>query len=62
MGISNKRKQIFQQDPIETGKIVNDKVAQAKAEIDTETVTQLEQAASSSIEELLNTEVTIGPC
>ena len=25
VGISNKRKQIFQQDPIETGKIVNDK-------------------------------------
>jgi len=60
VGISNKRKQIFQQDPIETGKIVNDKVLLAKAEISSETAAQLEQAASSSIEELLNTEVMIG--
>jgi len=60
VGISNKRKQIFQQDPIETGKIVNDKVSLAKAEISSETAAQLEQAASSSIEELLNTEVMIG--
>ena len=60
VGISNKRKQIFQQDPIETGKIVNDKVLLAKAEISSETASQLDQAASSSIEELLNTEVMIG--
>lgn len=60
VGISNKRKQIFQQDPIETSKIVNDKVLLAKAEISSETVAQLNQAASSSIEELLNTEVMIG--
>ena len=60
VGISNKRKQIFQQDPIETGKIVNDKVLLAKAEISSETAAQLDQAASSSIEELLNTEVMIG--
>jgi len=60
VGISNKRKQIFQQDPIVTGKIVNDKVLLAKAEISSETAAQLEQAASSSIEELLNTEVMIG--
>ena len=61
MGISNKRKQIFQQDPIETGKIVNDKIQLASAEISAETASQLQQAGSSSIEELLNTEVTIGP-
>ena len=60
VGISNKRKQIFQQDPVETGKIVNDKVLLAKAEISSETASQLDQAASSSIEELLNTEVMIG--
>ena len=60
VGISNKRKQIFQRDPIETGKIVNDKVLLASAEISAETVSQLQSSASSSIEELLNTEVMIG--
>lgn len=60
VGISNKRKQIFQQDPIETGKIVNDKVLLAKAEISSETAAQLQSSASSSIEELLNTEVMTG--
>ena len=60
VGISNKRKQIFQQDPIETGKIVNDKVVLASAEISAETVAQLEQTTSSSIEELLNTQIMIG--
>ena len=60
VGISNKRKQIFQQDPIETGKIVNDKVLLAKAEISSETAAQLQFSASSSIEELLNTEVMTG--
>ena len=60
VSISNKRKQIFQSDPVETGKIVNDKVVLASAEINAETVAQLEQTTSSSIEELLNTEVMTG--
>jgi len=60
VGISNNLKRTFQQDPVETGKIVDDKVLLAKAEISSETASQLDQAASSSIEELLNTEVMIG--
>ena len=52
-GISNKRKKIFSQDPIETGKIVDEKVIQAKMEIDSEIKSQLEQTEQSTIEEIL---------
>ena len=55
--MSNNRKQTFQQDPVETKKIIDETVVAASDEITTETVSQLEEAVCSSIEELLNTEV-----
>ena len=60
-GISNKRKQSFQQDPIETGKIVNEKVASAKLEIDKEIKSQLEQSEQLAISDFVNVEVTLEP-
>jgi len=60
-GISNKRKQVFQQDPLETNKIVNEKIAQAKTEIDKEIKTQLESAEGLTISDLVSVEVTIEP-
>jgi hypothetical protein len=63
-GISNNRKKTFQQDPVGTGKIVNDKINQTKEEIDKEIKKQLEQPEGSTVEELLSTaadlEVDIG--
>ena len=58
-GISNKRKQIFQQDPLETNKIVYEKIALAKTEIDKEIKTQLESAEGLTISDLVSVEVTI---
>ena len=56
VGISNKRKQTFQQDPVETKKIVDEKVAAASAEVNKETVTQLEAKGDETIEKLLTVE------
>jgi hypothetical protein len=57
-GISNKRKQTFQQDPVETKKIVDEKVAQTKAEVDNEVEAQLEKKDDETIEGLVHTEPT----
>ena len=57
-GISNKRKQTFQQDPVETKKIVDEKVAQASAEVKQETEDQLEKKEDETIEGLVRTEPT----
>jgi hypothetical protein len=55
-GISNKRKQTFQQDPVETKKIVDEKVAQASAEVKEETEKQLENTEDDTVEALVETE------
>tara|TARA_R100000008_G_C3586051_1_gene172376 strand:- start:3261 stop:4181 length:921 start_codon:yes stop_codon:yes gene_type:complete len=52
-GISNGRKKMFKEDPVGTGKVVNDKVAQTAQEVDREIKSQLEQTGSSTIEEIL---------
>ena len=57
-GISNNRKKTFQQDPVETGKIVDEKVAETKKEVEEETKKQLEQKDDETIEGLVPTEPT----
>mgnify|MGYP003971922443 CR=1 FL=1 len=59
-GISNKRKQTFQQDPVETKKIVDEKVAETTTEVQEETKKQLEAKSDQTIEELVSTEPTEG--
>jgi len=54
VGISNKRKQTFQQDPVETKKIVDEKVAQTTTEVKEETERQLEKGEADSIPALVN--------
>jgi len=55
-GISNNRKKTFQQDPVETGKIVDEKVAETKKEIEKETEKQLESKEGETIVALVETE------
>jgi hypothetical protein len=57
--ISNKRKQTFQQDPVETKKIIDEKVAQANTEVKEERKKQLEKKEDDSIEALVETTPTI---
>ena len=57
-GISNNRKKTFQQDPVATGKIVDEKVAETKKEVEEETKKQLEQKEDETIEALVPTEPT----
>ena len=54
--ISNNRKQTFQQDPVETKKIVDEKVAQTKAEVEQEAEDQLEKKEDETISALVETE------
>jgi len=54
--ISNNRKRIFKEDPVETKKIVDEKVAQASAEVEEETKKQLEKAEDDTVEALVETE------
>ena len=54
VGISNNRKQTFQQDPVETKKIVDEKVAQTTTEVKEETERQLEKGEADSIPALVN--------
>ena len=54
--ISNNRKQTFKQDPVETKKIVDDKVSSAAAEVDEETKKQLENTEDDTVEALVETE------
>jgi hypothetical protein len=55
-GISNKRKQTFKQDPVETKKIVDEKVAQTTTEVKEETEKQLENTEDDTVEALVETE------
>jgi len=54
-GISNKRKQTFKQDPVETKKIVDEKVAQTTTEVKEETEKQLENVEDDTVEALVET-------
>ena len=56
VGISNNRKQTFQQDPVETKKIVDEKVAQTTTEVKEETEKQLENTEDDTVEALVETE------
>ena len=60
-GISNKRKQTFQQDPVETKKIVDEKVAQTNTEVKEETEKQLENVEDDTVEALVETTPAIAP-
>ncbi len=50
-GISNKRKQTFKQDPVETKKIVDEKVAQASAEVKQDFMAQVQTLFGTSLAE-----------
>ena len=59
--ISNKRKQTFQQDPVETKKIVDEKIAETNTEVKEETEAQLEKKDDTIIPELVETTPAIAP-